>query len=193
MKKLISTTVMMFFLSISFNAKAEKGIELKIEGGQILVVEFGNMEKGTFLLFQDEQGEVLYKDNLITDKPYRASLDLGNLPKGTYHLNVEREFAILNSVITKSEEGLKITKNSEIVLKPRFKVEDDKVFILLRNPEKVKTQLKVYDTSGILVGNCGGKKQVFTRTLDFSKMPAGKYTVSIQQGKRNFTRTLFIS
>lgn len=193
MKKLINIAVVVFFLTIGFNARAERGIEVKIQEKEILVVEFGKMENGALLIFQDKKGEILFKDSLINNEPYTTALNLKVLPKGTYYLSVEKEFAILTSVIIKSDAGVEIQgKSSEIVFKPRYKILNDQVSVFLSNPEKTITTLDIFDSKGELVGTCAGGKALFKKTLDFSGMPGGEYTIKIKKGNRTFEKIVSI-
>ncbi len=193
MKKLMNIAVVVFFLTVGFNARAEKGIDVTIREDQILVVEFGNMEKGALVLFQDRKGEILFKDSLIDNKEYKTALNLEVLPKGIYYLSIEKEFAIHTSQIIKSDSGVEIKgKSSEIIFKPRYKITNDLVSVFLSNPGKESTRLYVYDAKGALVGECAGGKELFKRTLDFSSMPAGDYTINIKKGDRIFQKIVSI-
>lgn len=194
MKKLMNIAVVVLFLSVGFTARAEKGIDLKIQEDQILVVELGNFEKGALLLFQDKKGEILFKDSLIDNKEYKTALNLEILPKGIYYLSIEKEFAIHTSQIIKTDLGVEIKdKSSEIIFKPRYKIQDDLVNVFLSNPGKETTRLYVYDARGALVTECAGGKELFKKTLDFSSMPAGDYTISIKKGDRIFEKVVSIS
>lgn len=189
----MNIAVLLLILSAGFTARAEKGIDVKIQEDKILVVELGNMEKGALVLFQDRKGEILFKDSLIDNKEYKTALNLGILPKGTYYLSIEKEFAIHTSQIIKSESGVEIKgKSSEIVFKPRYKIQDDLVNVFLSNPGKESTRLYVYDANGALVTECAGGKVLFKKTLDFSSMPAGDYTISIKKGDRTFDKVVSI-
>jgi len=62
------------------------------------------------------------------------------------------------------------------------------VRILFANFEQNKTFLKVYDSSGILIGNLNSKEVVLKKTLDFSNVPSGKYRIEIGINGQNFTK-----
>lgn len=191
MKKLIKNAIFALMLMIGVNVTAADGIDVKVEGNQI--IEIALREKGT-LTFQDGKGEILYKDSCVSGDAFIRKINLSEIPNGAYYLKFDKEDSILTSEVVKSDSGIKINPDSsEIVFKPVFRINNKMVGFLLTNPTESKAKLKVYDSEGTLVGIAEtNDSYVFKRTLDFSNMPAGKYMISLSVNGNNFMKEVSI-
>ncbi len=56
----------------------------------------------------------------------------------------------------------------------------------------LSTIFNVYDAQGILVGFVKTKNSEVRKTLDFSLMPAGEYTVDVKVNGRNFSKKIIL-
>ncbi len=194
MKKLSRFAVAVFLFLFTFHARAGKDVEVKIQEEQNLVVEFENMQSSAFLSFRDQKGEILFQDSLTNNKPYRTTLNLEVLPKGIYYLDIEKDFVIHSSIIIKNEDGLVFKgDSSKTVFKPRLKVDKEMVMVFLNNPEMENTRMEVYDSRGNLVCSFKDSRDIFKKTLDFSEVPKGEYTIKFQKGTRTFTEKILIA
>ncbi|WP_424493502.1 T9SS type A sorting domain-containing protein [Salinimicrobium sp. GXAS 041] len=194
MKKLSKIAVAVFLFLFTFHARAGKDVEVKIQEEQNLVVEFENMQSSAFLSFKDQKGEILFQDSLTNNKPYRTTLNLEVLPKGVYYLDIEKDFVIHSSIIIKNEDGLVFKgDSSKTVFKPRLKIDEKIVMVFLNNPEKENTRMEVFDSQGKIVCSVKDRRDIFTRTLDFSEVPKGVYTIKFKKGNRIFTDKITIT
>ena len=193
MKKMINIAVVVIFLITGFHVNATDRIDVKIQENHTLLVEVGKTEQEAFLVLEDENGEILFKDRFINHEYYKMKVNLSIMPMGIYYLRLDKEYAILTSTIVKTEEGLHIKGGtSEIAFKPRYKVEDHRVLVQLTNPSETRTKLRVYPAGGEMIGECEGGKSLFKKTLDFSHMPAGEYVIRIVSGDKNYTKKVQI-
>lgn len=186
MKNLIKNAIFVILLTAGVAAHAGEGINVKVNEG--LTLEVILAEKGTLKL-EDQKGEVLYKDASINENSYKRMISLAEIPDGTYFLEFEKEDSIVTSVINKNGGEINIVDDA-IVFKPVFDVKETSVKFLLTNPTQKRATLKVYDEDGKLVGEAINTDFVFKKTLDFSKMPKGEYTVSLRIGENNFLKTV---
>ncbi len=186
MKNVIKNAIFAILLTAGVAAHANERINVKVNEGLTLEVVFA--EKGTLKL-EDQKGEILYKEVSINEKSHNKMISLAEIPDGTYFLEFEKEDSIVTSVINKKAGEINIVDEA-IVFKPVYEVKEKAVKFLLTNPMEKKATLKVYDTNGNLVGESVNSDFVFKKTLDFSKMPAGEYTVSLRIGENNFLKTV---
>lgn len=184
MKKLIGIAALVLMMTGGVFAK-NPGLELSVKEKQVLVVELDQVEAGSFLLLEDVAGEILFKNDL-TNGNYETSLDFKVIPVGTYFLTFENDRYIRTSVIEKTRSGLEVKKQPEVAFKPCFKVENNSVLVFLTNPGEKSTSLTILDAEGRVVGKAKDQEYIFTRTLDFSAMPAGEYTITLRTGKHSF-------
>lgn len=189
MKNVFKLLVVVVLLLANVEVKAADGFDVKVSNDQILTVELAEGEKGAILFFQDKKGEILFKDNLLFDDNYKKNFNLEVIPNGVYFLILEKENSIQTTEVTKTVSGLELTgKTSKTIFKPQFKVEKNLVKVFLTNPGMKEASFQVYDKKGVLVNTITYDDLVVNKTFDFSKVPAGKYTITVQVEGRTFTK-----
>ncbi|MFD1095798.1 hypothetical protein [Salegentibacter chungangensis] len=191
MKKVSRTLILVLLLVTSFNIYAAKDWDVKVSEEQHLVVELDSNLTGAVVSLQDLKGNILYKEVLSNDR-FSKQFDFELLPEGTYYLKLDKKEGVLRTEVKKSAYGITVSDKTDIVFKPVFKVEGDLVKVFLHNNRNVKTSMEVTDAYGEVVGVSSDRRQVFKRTLDFSEVPAGEYTVSFMVGEEIFSKKLYI-
>lgn len=192
MKNAVKISLLVILLNTGFMMEAAEDLGIKVLDSQNLMVELNSGSKGNVLLLKDKFGKVLFRDSITTNATYQKTFNLELVPNGIYYLNLDNEYRIQTTVIAKANSGLEIEKESGFIFKPSFKIKDKQVRVLLTNPEQKKTFLKVYDSSGILVGNLTSKESVLKKTIDFSNVPSGKYRIEIGINGQNFKKEVYL-
>lgn len=194
MKNVLRMSILVVFLLTGVNVKASESFGVRVMDKQNLLVELERVEEGTVLLLQDKNGEILFRDSIMSKESYKKILNLEVIPSGTYFLSLEKENRILSTVLVKNSAGVEIKEEvSGIIFKPAYKVEDGKVRFFLSNPEKNNIQVTVYDENGVEIGSSSSSKAVIRKTFDFSNVPAGNYIMQVKTKDRNFSRKLTVS
>jgi hypothetical protein len=190
MKNVIRLSVVTLLLCMSLQVSAAEGLAVKVNEKSI-VVEVGNSVKGATLTLKDMDGAILFRDRLMDGRSYNRALSLEDVPEGIYYLHFEDDFHIYTKKITKSKEGLFVeAKTSGVVFKPVFRVDDRKVKFSLPNPEGSLTEVRIYDSSGELMGTMMYKDTVVSKTLDFSKVAPGEYEIEIKTKSNTFNKVM---
>ncbi|MCP9200308.1 hypothetical protein MKO06_10335 [Gramella sp. GC03-9] len=187
-KKTLVTCLMLLFI---FSLKASDEMNLKISENENLIVEMKKTEPNAILSLLNQEGEVIFKDRFFGDSIYTRKLKFEELPDGEYTLVLDKTFSTSNSVIKKSKAGLELGLES-VTFKPTFKIEGQKVNLYLANPEQLNLYVQIFDSEGVEVGNFRCKDQVMKKTLDFSRVPAGSYTVKVKTPQDEFTKEVEI-
>ena len=195
MKKLKNISVVAFFLAfLSMNAMEVEKEGISLDGEQTLVVELAKVGRGTFISFEDQQGGILFRDNLVADGNYSRTLNLEMIPKGTYYLKVEKQFATRIWKIFKTSEGIELSKGaSEVSFKPQFRLQEKLVKVFMTNPSKNNVSLLVEDANGEILANIRDNKDVFNKALDFSNLPSGEYFLVVLKDKEKYTEKVVIN
>lgn len=195
MKKLKNISVVAFFLAfLSMNAMEVEKEGISLDGEQTLVVELAKVGRGTFISFEDQQGGILFRDNLVADGNYSRTLNLEMIPKGTYFLKVEKQFATRIWKIFKTAEGIELSKSaSEVSFKPQFRLQEKLVKVFMTNPSKNNVSLLVEDANGEILANIKDNKDVFNKALDFSNLPSGEYFLIVLKDKEKYTEKVVIN
>ena len=193
MKKTFRNLLVVLFFVVTFKTSANDGLDLKVNNEQGLIIEVQSNHQGAELILKDEQGEIVFKDFVSHKDNYTKILDFKNLPQGDYTFILDKQFSISTSVIKKKEENIEIDPESfNLIFKPLYRNDKGRVLLYLANPEENKVEIKIFDKFGVLVGEIKCKDVVVKRTLDFSEVPAGIYTVKIKTKTSNFSNTLVV-
>ncbi|WP_034920680.1 DUF3244 domain-containing protein [Gillisia sp. CAL575] len=193
MKTTIKTFVVALISLVAVNVNAADGLVLKVNNDQNLMVQIETIENGARLTLKNKSGEILFKNVFFEEESFTKTLSFKDLADGEYHLSLDKKFSISTWVIRKSGDQLDIDKNAyALVFKPIFKKDDKLVYFYVANPTEEKTYLEIYDKSGVLVGTSKSDKLVVKKTLDFSTMPNGEYSVIVKMGNKKFTERIFI-
>lgn len=193
MKNVFKLSVLLLLFVTGVKMEAAEDVDVRVTEGKVLTVELEDVIKGTVLLIQGKNGEILYKDSLQLNGYYKKAFNLEVIPNGVYYLNLEGENSIRRTEVTKTAEGLKLTgKSSGIIFKPCYKVEESMVKVFLTNPEEKKALFTVFDREGRLVTSMNYNDSVVRKTFDFSGVPAGDYTINVNVGGRTFSKKLKI-
>lgn len=192
LKDLLFVSLFLVSCSIAFAGdKDEDGVSLN--GDQTLVVDFPQVSSGTLILFEDQKGVTLFKDNLLQNGTYSKNLHLEMIPQGTYFLKVDRRFATKVWKIKKTSKGVEILGNSATISKPHFRFKDEKVGVFLSNLDKEKVDVVVQDRHGVVLTALKGTGSMFQKTLDFSSVPPGEYWINIYKGKEKYQEKVVIN
>ncbi|MCM8570235.1 T9SS type A sorting domain-containing protein [Gramella jeungdoensis] len=193
MKTTIRTLGITLLFLVFMNVKAADELDIRINDQQNLIVELQSIEKGAVLSLLDESGEVLFKDRFFNESSYSKILDFESLPDGKYSLKLEKEYSVATSVIRKTGKSITISKGEySFVYKPILKVDGNKVALYIANPEETFMHVEIFDRYGKSVQYFKSKDLILKRTLDFSRVPAGSYIVTIKTKKNSFTKTLTV-
>ncbi|WP_423818923.1 T9SS type A sorting domain-containing protein [Salinimicrobium sp. TIG7-5_MAKvit] len=194
MKKLKNIAVIVFFLStFSYAGDMEKEEEVRLNGEQTLLVDLSNLNQGTVILFEDQYGVTLYKDDLVRGGKYNKRLYLEMVPQGIYFLKVDKRLATKTWKIQKSSEGVKILGSSSTIGKPHFRTHEEVLNVYISNPDKQPLNMTVEDGSGVILATVKASGKDFQKSLDFSRVPSGEYFVKLYSGEEEFTKKVVIN
>ena len=120
MNTILKLSLAVSLLFMSFNAKASKEFNVKVNSNEVLEIQINGKETDDKLSFIDAKGEILFVDTNLA-QPYLKKVSLKNLPNGMYTLSLENSNLISYKSVEKSNTGLKVEDNG-VVFKPQFKV-----------------------------------------------------------------------
>lgn len=189
--KTIKTFLLALVLLVAFNVHAADDLNLKVNNNQNLIVKLEQIEQGSVLSLQNSSGEIIFKDRFYEENTYSKTLNFKDLPDGKYTLSFEKKYSISTFVIRKKENGVQIDDSAyKFIFKPTLKIEGDKVLFHLVNPYHKYAWIEIYDHHGALVGSVQSDETVVKKTLDFSRMPKGDYSVKVKIDHQQFTETV---
>ena len=129
MKKLnIQISILCLLLSLNF-VKADHRIDLRIisSNSYVFIIQLSDIKYDTQCLLLNQQGVVIYKEDIASADSYRRSLNLMELPDGTYELKIEDDYKIEtitliknNGKVAAANQVKTIAFKPQIVLKDRY-------------------------------------------------------------------------
>lgn len=192
MRHLINTLAITLVFLTSFSTLASRQFEVEVNSNQVLNIKISNIDGADQLILRDRNNEILFKDQSLF-QPYMKNISLQNLPNGSYSLSLEDDEMIATKIISKSKNGVSIS-DSSVAFKPDFKQEDNnkKVKVAFSNPTMQMTSFKVFDERGNLIVKIKNNDPVFSKTLDFSEVPSGIYSIAINNKGKSYIENITI-
>lgn len=193
MKTLIKKSVLALFLALGLNMTAKENFDVVVKDNFMVTVAFDSTTADSKLKLEDRNGEILFSEVLGAKPSFKKSLSMEALPQGTYYIVLENSYRVVTTTIEKDNKGLVVVEdNDNVIFKPGYKVEGNVVLVSVTNPTQKEALLHVYDTNGNVIGSVKDAALVVKQTLDFSKVPAGDYLISVKIGKETFNKTITI-
>ena len=187
MKTTIKNLMLAFVFIAGFNMYAAD-FNVSVKEGYTLTVSLEQVGSTSNILLKDDQGVLLYSKQLSNKV---ETLDLKNLPDGTYSLLMENDMVLEKTMIVKNAEGLSVFKDAEgTIFKPSFKKVGQFLRMSLTNPSKAKVNFEVYDATGLQVASTKGEGYVIKKSFDFKKGKSGDYVVKTTVGTHSFSKTI---
>ena len=199
MKKTILTFLVVAFMYTGYTSVASSSdpfLKVRGKGSKEFALFIDKLSvdlTNTLIYLRDENGGVLYKENLSDGKEYKKLFDLTALPEGNYLLEIE------DGVKTKSYP-LKITASDLQIdylrqtdsYKPQFITQDhNKVGVSLFNVNEKEVELSIYDNNSLLVfTETIDGDMILQRKYDLSELIPGNYTMTLKVDKKVFSQPL---
>lgn len=193
MRQFINTlTITLVFLTSISALASSRQFEVEVNKSQVLNIKISNIDGADQLILKDENDEILFQDKSLF-QPYIKNISLQNLPNGSYLLSLEDNDMISTKIISKSKTGVSIS-DTAVAFKPDFKQEenDRKVKVAFSNPTMQPTLFKVFDENGNLIAKFKNRDAILKKTVDFSKVPSGVYSIAISNKGRNYYQNVTI-
>ncbi|WP_324718993.1 hypothetical protein [Salinimicrobium sp. HB62] len=192
LKKISLVALFLFTFSVT-GAKEKDGDGVSLNGEQTVLVDLSNVNWGTSILFEDNFGVTLFKDDLLKDGQYNKRLHLEMVPQGIYFLKVDKRFATKVWKIKKSSKGVEIVGKSATISKPHIRVQAKRVNVFMNNIQKGRVDLTVENRSGEVLTVIKDSGEHIQKTLDFASVPPGDYWIKIAKGQERFKEKVVIN
>lgn len=195
MKNLIRKSLVIISMFLVMLGHTSETVKDSInESNQVKLVKFTNAEKGSHLFIKDENGLVLYRENINKDGPFLQRFDFTNLPDGSYFFELDNEKEINILPFTTSKGIAHLEKEArKTISKPEIVVENEMVYISKKSSEKQNLDINVYYKGHDLAYKESIKNQeTIARTYDFSTSMKGNYSIVLTTEGRTFVNNISI-
>jgi hypothetical protein len=176
--------VMMLGTFISYANESNNSFDI-IDGKRVKV-EFKTVKKGHMLSIKDENGVVMYSQEMKRSGTYSQVFDLSKLEKGNYTTELEKDFEIIIKYF--SVLGGQISfKDEKTIFKPVIRIKENLILISKMNFEKESLKITLYyDDEIILSEKVKGADDILNRVYRVSEKIKGNYKVVVNSNNRSY-------
>lgn len=192
MKKIIRTIAAVAMLIATTTVMANE-LKLATDGiSKSLVFEWDAQFADTTIKIEDQNGNIVFSDDIIEVDKYVKRFDLAQLPQGGYFLKVENAMREVVYAINVTKNDVSILSEEEN-LKPVYRKEDGKVYLSLLNLDKSDVKVSVVDASSrVLFTESFEKELIVEKTFNFKEALEGDYTLVVMDGGSTYYETVSV-
>ena len=192
----IQLSIICLLLSINF-AQADHLIDLKIiaSSNYSFIIQLSDIKYDTKCLLKNQQGVILYQEDIARAEVFQRSLNLIELPDGTYELQIEDDYKTETTSLTKSNGKVMTANQIKITtFKPQIILKDTQlnVSLLALNNEKLTVSILDEDLNIISEKNLSGSVNL-GQAYDLSQLNPGHYTVQLYTNGKVYDRMITLN
>ena len=197
MKKLnIQISILCLLLSLNF-VKADHRIDLRIisSNSYSFIIQLSDIKYDTKCLLLSQQGVVIYKENIASADSYRRSLNLMELPDGTYELKIEDDYKIETITLIKNNDKVAAASQVKtIAFKPQIVLKDTQlnVSLLALNNEKLTISIVDNENNTLSEKKLSGSVNL-GQSYDLSQLNPGHYTVQLYTNSKVYNKLITLN
>ena len=164
---------------------------IRIEDKKLFLV-LEDVSAETSVLIQDQAGSIFLTEKVPVSGTYEHTFSLDELPSGAYALVVRSNnqetvwpITVAANSLTMDEEG-RTTYLPTVLSQKRRHMQ-----LSLLNPSRGTVSVFVFDKMGMIrYQDSMNDEPVIDKKFNLKQLPAGRYTVVVQNANRTFTRQL---
>ena len=192
----INISIISLLLLINF-VNADHLIDLRIlsSNNSSFIIQLSDIKYNTKCLLKNQQGVILYKEDIARAQIFQRSLNLIELPDGTYELQIEDDYKTETTSLTKSNGKVMATNQIKITtFKPQIVLKDTQlnVSLLALNNEKLTVSILDEDRNIISENNLSGSVNL-VQAYDLSHLNPGHYTVQLYTNGKVYDRLITLN
>ena len=189
----IQLSILYLLLSVNL-IKADLLIDLEIisSNNHSFIIHLSDIKYDTKCLLLNQQGKILYKENIASTDVFQRSIDLAELPDGTYEVRIEDEYKIVTTALTKSEgKVIPSNENKNIAFKPQIILRDTQlnVSLLALNDEKLAISIIDEEQNIISEKKLSGSINL-GQSFDLSQLNSGYYTIQLSANGKIYNKLI---
>lgn len=183
-------------LSLNF-VKADHRIDLKIisSNSYSFIIQLSDIKDDTKCLLLNQQGVVIYKEDIASADSYRRSLNLMELPDGTYELKIEDDYKIETITLIKNNDKVAAANQVKtIAFKPQIVLKDTQlnVSLLALNNEKLTISIIENENNTLSEKKLSGSVNL-GQSYDLSQLNPGHYTVHLYTNSKVYNKLITLN
>ena len=192
----IRLSIICLLLSINF-AQADHLIDLRIisSNNYSFIIQLSDIKYNAKCLLLNQQGVVLYQEDIASAEIFQRSLNLMELPDGTYELQIEDDYKTESTSLTKINGKVSAANQMKTTsFKPQIILKDThlNISLLALNNEKLTVSILDEDRNIISENNLSGSVNL-GQAYDLSHLNPGHYTVQLYTNGKVYDRLITLN
>jgi hypothetical protein len=192
----INISIISLLLLINF-VNADHLIDLRIlsSNNSSFIIQLSDIKYDTKCLLKNQQGVILYKEDIARAQIFQRSLNLIELPDGTYELQIEDDYKTETTSLTKSNGKVMTANQIKITtFKPQIVLKDTQlnVSLLALNNEKLTVSILDENQNIILEKKLSGSVNL-GQSYDLSQLNAGDYTIQLYTNGKVYDKLITLN
>ena len=189
----IQLSILYLLLSVNL-IKADLLIDLEIisSNNHSFIIHLSDIKYDTKCLLLNQQGKIIYKENIASTDVFQRSIDLAKLPDGTYNIRIEDDYKIVTTALTKRKgKVISLNENKNIAFKPQVTLKDTQlnVSLLALNDEKLAISIIDEEQNVISEKKLSGSINL-GQSFDLSQLNSGYYTVQLSANGKIYNKII---
>ena len=192
----INISIISLLLLINF-VNADHLIDLRIlsSNNSSFIIQLLDIKYDTKCLLKNQQGVILYKEDIARAQIFQRSLNLIELPDGTYELQIEDDYKTETTSLTKSNGKVMAANQIKITtFKPQIVLKDTQlnVSLLALNNEKLTVSILDENQNIISEKKLSGSVNL-GQSYDLSQLNAGNYTIQLYTNGKVYDKLITLN
>jgi len=192
----INISIISLLLLINF-VNADHLIDLRIlsSNNSSFIIQLSDIKYDTKCLLKNQQGMILYKEDIARAQIFQRSLNLIELPDGTYELQIEDDYKTETTSLTKSNGKVMTANQIKITtFKPQIVLKDTQlnVSLLALNNEKLTVSILDENQNIISEKKLSGSVNL-GQSYDLSQLNAGNYTIQLYTNGKVYDKLITLN
>ncbi|MDB4290798.1 hypothetical protein N9922_01140 [Cyclobacteriaceae bacterium] len=176
---------------------ADHLIDLRIlsSNNSSFIIQLSDIKYDTKCLLKNQQGVILYKEDIARAQIFQRSLNLIELPDGTYELQIEDDYKTETTSLTKSNGKVMTANQIKITtFKPQIVLKDTQlnVSLLALNNEKLTVSILDENQNIISEKKLSGSVNL-GQSYDLSQLNAGNYTIQLYTNGKVYDKLITLN
>jgi hypothetical protein len=180
--------VVVMMLGTLINYANESKNSINTVDGKKVKLEFKTVKKGHMLSIKDENGVVMYSQEIKRSGTFSQIFDLSKLKKGNYTTELEKDFEIIVKYFSVLNGQISF-KDEKIIFKPVIRIKDNLILISKMNFERESLKIVLYYNDEIILSEkTTDSGDILNRVYRVSKKIKGDYKVVINYNNRTYKK-----
>ena len=192
----IRLSIICLLLSINF-VRADYLIDLRIisSNNSSFIIQLSDIKYDAKCLLLDQRGVVLYQEDIASAELFQRSLNLRELPDGAYEFQIEDDYKIETTSLTKINGKVSAANQMKTTsFKPQIMLKDTQlnISLLALNNEKLTVSILDEDRNIISENKLSGSVNL-VQAYDLSQLKPGHYTVQLYTNGKAYDRLITLN